>query len=315
MRFREITLDGGLSRLKWQLRDDLTYDMPVDDQTYLWQVSKSEGLRAWKAYFQLRAQTESHFPLRDGIGLDLDLVQFLGGTDAKLALFHVKREVSNATAAPTAGEAYVPAMEYLRDLGYKLVFVGREVMPAEFRELGVLNYAQSPIASYRHDLQLFAVASIAVTAGSGIAFLPDCMGMPYVYADSWHVGMPMFSPRCVILPALVRDRLDGHLLTFEQQADLYWSLPDDGHESFPAERFEARNASGDEILEAVKEALSSRDQQFDSDPLQQSYKDVDARGLLPFSKARVGAYFLRKHQSLLGCSSHMGAPPRRLGAT
>ncbi len=299
LRYRDITLDGGMSRLKWQLRQDLSYDRPVEGQTYLYQIPKEAGLENWRSYYRLRAQTPEIFPLSEGIEADPELISFLGGSVERLALFHIKLGLSNATGAATTAEEYLPAMEFLRAEGYQLVFVGREEMPAEFEALGVLNYAESPVASYRHDLQIFKLASIAVTAGSGIAFLPDCMNIPYVYADSWHIGMPMFSQRCVIVPALVRERQTGRVLTFAEQAELYWSMPDTGHESFPSHRFEACNASGDEILEGVKEALRLGKQIPPRSELQNLYAKTDEKGLLPLSQARASDYFLAKHERLL----------------
>jgi len=302
MRFHRLILDGGLSRLKWQLREDLTYERPIENQTYLYQVDKATALEKWRSYYRLRATSPASWPLAGDVGMDEELRAFLDfAPETKLALFHMKLELSNASGAASTAEAYLPAMRFLRAHGYRLVFVGREAMPSEFSELGVLNYAQSSIASYRHDIQIFKAAAIAVTAGSGIAFLPDCLGTPYVYADSWHIGMPTFSERCVIVPALVRERT-GRMLSLSEQADLYWSLADEGHEAFPRERYEARNASGDEILEAAKEALALRQTARPLTTLQQCYQALDARSLLPLTRARVSAYFAEKHNHLFNAA-------------
>jgi len=299
MRFRDLTIDGGMSRLKWQLREDLSYSPPVAGQTYLYQVSKEAGLENWKSYFALRARTPDLRPLADGVGLDSDLLQFLGGSVGKLALFHIKSSLSNATGAPTAAADYLPVMTYLREQGYRSVFVGREKMPEEFAAFGVLNYAESPVASYRHDVQLFKAAAVAVTGGSGIAYLPDCLNIPYVYANSWHIGMPMCSRYCVIVPSLAQERSTGRILGLREQADLYWSMPDDGHESFPQERYLAVNATAKEICEAVKEALILKEAMPPQNALQQAYLKVDDRGLLSVTKARVGAFFIEQHRDLL----------------
>ncbi|MFN4284032.1 MAG: TIGR04372 family glycosyltransferase [Alphaproteobacteria bacterium] len=300
MRYRDLTIDGGMSRLKWQLREeDLSYSRPVPGQTYLHQISKEAGLGVWRDYFRLRAATPNVYPLSDNIGIDADLLAFLGGKAEKLALFHMKQHLSNATGAATEAADYLPAMRYLQTLGYNLVFVGREIMPREFAEIGVLNYAESPLASYRHDLQLFNEASVAVTGGSGIAYLPDCLGVPYVYANSWHIGMPMCSPYCVMTPTLVQESSSGRLLSFTEQAELYWSMPDDGHESFPQGKYRAINADGSEILEAVKEALSLKTEWRPLDELQSRYLKADERGLLPVTGARVSAHFVAKHANLL----------------
>lgn len=304
MRYRDLTIDGGMSRLKWQLREDHSYSRPVPGQTYLHQISKDAGLGVWRDYYKLRLATPDAYPLSENIGLDAELVAFLGVPAEKLALFHMKQHLSNATGAITKASDYLPAMRHLQQLGYKVVFVGREIMPREFAEIGVLNYAESAVASYKHDVQLFNSASVAVTGGSGIAFLPDCLGVPYVYANSWHIGMPMCSPYCVMTPALVQEISSGRLLSFTEQAGLYWSMPDDGHESFPQDRYRAINASGDEILHAVKEALSLKSAYHPQDEAQLRYLMADDRGLLPVTGARVSAYFAAAHSDLL--------PPKKL---
>jgi putative glycosyltransferase (TIGR04372 family) len=300
MRYKDVTLDCGLSRLKWQLTDDLTFAVPPIGQTYLYQVSKQENLEAWKKYYCLRARTAGYFPLADGLKPDPELIEFLGGRTDNLALVHIKLHVVNATGAPSDPEAYLEAMTYLKQAGYRLVFVGREAMPEQFRRLGCLNYSESPIASYRHDLQIFSLAEIAITAGSGLALIPDCMGKPFVYLDSWHLGMPMWSSNCVMVPALVENRKTGERLSFSKQMRLYLSLIDRGHEVFPDGDYRARNASADEVLAAVKEVLAMKAHQVPRSPLQEQYCRLDPNDLLGLTAARVSEYFLLKHLALLG---------------
>jgi putative glycosyltransferase (TIGR04372 family) len=179
--------------------------------------------------------------------------------------------------------------------------IGRETMPDIFGDLGVLNYAQSSLASYRHDLELVKISDLVVTAGSGVALLPDCMGRSLVYLDSWHLAMPMASPRSVVVPALVIERATGRMLSFKEQLSLYLALEDHGDEVFPTECYKPRNAAPDEVLEAVREALDLRS--LPSTPLsarQLAFRRLDGTGLLGLSMARVSEYFVQRHVALLG---------------
>jgi putative glycosyltransferase (TIGR04372 family) len=302
MRYRDITIDCGLSRLKWQLRPDLSRDEPTNGQTFLYQISKEEVSEAWANYYRVRALTRNLSPLAEGIGVDPDLLSFLGNRTEKLALIHIKLHVANATAAPTNPENYVDALRYLQGQGYRLIFVGREPMPSVFRNLGALNYAESPVATYKHDLQIFSLASIAITAGSGIALIPDCMNIPLVYLDSWHIGMPLFSRNCVMVPALVRSRETGRLLTLAEQIKLYRSLPDRGDETFPNDYWEARNATADEIKAAIDEALTIAHAPSPLTDLQEKARSLESEGLFKLSEARISHDFLVRHEDLLSVS-------------
>jgi putative glycosyltransferase (TIGR04372 family) len=299
MRCQDIIVDCGLSRLKWQLDAGTFWKIPPKGQTFLHQISKDEVGQSWKSYYEIRAQTQQFFPLREGLTLDPELLEFLGGRAEKLALIHIKLHVMNATGAPTDPASYLPAISHLQSEGYRVVFVGREEMPPSFKLLGVLNYAQSGVASYKHDLQLFAAASLAITAGSGVALIPDCMGIPLVYLDSWHIGMPLFSPLCVSVPSLVEDVQTGRLLSFDEQIQLYETLPDHGDEVFPEAKWRARNAGADDVLAAVREVLDLRQNSRPRSALQERFCQLRQDGLLGVTQSRVSDAFLEKYRDLL----------------
>jgi putative glycosyltransferase (TIGR04372 family) len=280
------------------LRDDGSYSPPADGQSFLYQIDKGQNRATWQQYYRLRERTGNLTPLLDGLKPDRELAEFVGG-NRRLALFHIKLHVANATAAPTRAEDYELAIRYLKDSGYNVVHVGREPMPKLFAELGVLNYAESAIRSYQHDLQLFSMAKIAVTAGSGIALIPDCMNIPFAYLDSWHLGMPMASKNCVMVPALIVDRSNGRALAFKEQLDLYFAMADHGDESFPADLYSVRNASAEDVLAAVKELEIFSTQNVPLTELQNEFRALDPDGLGAITQARVSDSFLRKNAGLL----------------
>ena len=293
-----LRIDCGLARGKRQLKADGTYRILSPDQTYLGEISKDDNILQRYRYYVVRNRTLDDTPLMDGVGCDPELVRFLSNDGRKIALLHIKVETVNATAEPTEPNAYLPAIRWLIENHYQSVFVGREPYPTQFKELGVINYSESALASYRHDIQLFALASVAITAGSGISYLADCMNKPYVYLDSWHLAMSNPSPHCVIVPCCVRERKTGRLLTLAEQNALYFNLADSGGERFPTELYEGRNATGSEVLAALQETLNL----VGTEPL--TLEQSRFRGILPelmqkSLQSRVSQFFLEQHPDLL----------------
>jgi putative glycosyltransferase (TIGR04372 family) len=292
--FEDVTVDCGLSRLKWQLGRRRIRSETDPGQTYLYQMPKAANQEQLRRYFHLRRQSLHIHPLRQGAFDDRQLMAFLGNDSQPLALIQSKMDVKNATAAPTDPDTYLDALIYLKEKGYRLVFVGREEMPGCFRELNMLNYAASTCASFENDLLLFRRAAVAVLSGSGLAYVADCLGVPYLYLNAWHLARPQMSPLCVMVPTLVR-RFSGEWLLFREQMDLYLDLEDVGAEVFPVDAYVARNASSDEIATALKELLNDGCAFTD---LQEKFKQLDAQGPLEYAAARYSDYFLKKHAHL-----------------
>jgi putative glycosyltransferase (TIGR04372 family) len=296
--FEEIVVDAGLSRLKWQLKSRVwkEYRRLGGGLTYLHQLSKQEGQDVLSRYYAEKQKKGEYYPLLDGEFDEREIENFLRGRGGKLALVHLKEGIVNATAKPTDPETYLEALRFLLDKGYTLVFVGREKMPTCFRELSVLNYSESEIASFENDIALARRADMAIVGGSGIAFLPACLNKPYLYLNSWHTPRPLCGSRCIMIPSLVM-RQDGSWLSLQEQSTLYKNLPDNGPEIFPQDIYEARNASSDEILEGVKELFGKINAPWTE--LQRKYRSLDPEGPLQFSEARCSHYFLEKHKALL----------------
>jgi putative glycosyltransferase (TIGR04372 family) len=295
----KLRIDCGLARGKWQLRTDGKYNRPPLGQTHLNEISKAENVAQYSAYFALRARTEDKTPLSECVGLDQELQDFLGTTGRKIAVVHMKFQVINATALPSDPASYEPAIRWLIETGYQVVFAGREPFPSQFGALGVLNYSESSLATYRHDLQLFAASSVAITAGSGIAYLADCMGKPYVYLDSWHLTMAMPSQRCVFVPAIVQDQKTDKYLSLKEQSDLYLRLSDIGGERFPSERYKARNASAEEVLAALQETLSLAEAPAPLSPEQARVHKLLPAAFQPLVKSRISQFFIDRYTDLL----------------
>ena len=295
MYYKDITIDSGLSRLKWQLTEDKKYYQPLAKQTYLHQISKEESFKNHFNYINIRKKTRKFFPLMlPNNHENKELVDFIG-TDKKIALVHIKEYVCNATAETTDPLTYLETLIYLEKLNFQLVFVGREKMPSVFNQFSIINYAQSQIASFENDIKLFNMASIAIICGSGLSYLADCIDLPYLYINSWHVHFCPCSPKCILIPALVLDKKNKKLLTFSHQIDLYNKLKDTGPEIFPYQKYDVKNALSDEILVGVKELLSQKD--IENNILQKRMKEKHF--LLHNMDTNFSNYFLKKYSKLL----------------
>lgn len=297
--YPELILDCGHSRCKWHLTQDRKYfPAPIPNASYLYQVSKHEGQRLLSDYFQRAAKCPDYFPLADTPFDYHEIRSFIGLNVNKIALIHLKDEVRNATALITDPATYFDSIEYLKDLGYTLVFVGREKMPDCFKKFGIINYAESKIASFKNDLALFHLSSLMIMAGSGASFLADTLGKPYLYLNSWHASRPNFSKMAIFIPALIKNA-SGRTLSLYEQIEVYNHLEDFGAEDFPSHIYSGRNATADEILMALKELLDIMHEYQEPNLLQEKLRTTLSNVPLYYSQSRCSAYFLQKHSELI----------------
>ena len=293
-----LQVDCGLSRLKFRLPDpgDATLYPPFQQR-----ISKLNGYRNRIGYYRLRGQIQDYLPLRSG-NFEESVLEELLNYDDRIALIQIKTKPMNAAALPTNPETYLPALEYMMELGIRLVKIGYEKIPDSFTSLGMLDYPSTPQARFSNDLRLVRRASI-VLATSGVGWMPCVMEVPQVYAKFWHIFTPPFSKNCIMAPTLVRRRTDDQILSFSDQFDLYINKKDEyGPELFPIDTHEPINATSDEILAAVKECLALAEKERPLSNLQRQYKMLDPEGFLAYAESRISEYFINKHSDLLEMS-------------
>lgn len=308
IRFKDITLDCGLSGLQWQLDDRGKYIRPIPGQNYLNLLLLPQLTQLWNRYFQIRTATKDYHPLVvpqirwDG------LAALLGDPSRKRVLIHIKERKANATAAVTDPHSYLEMLQYLYSKNLQLVFVGREKMPLCFRDFSVINYSESPLADFEHDIAIFQSCQMAIIGGSGIAYLADCYNKPYLYMNSWHIGTPVFSQSAIILPSLLRKKT-GEFLLFQEQIDHFLTTQPDG--TVPSfGNYVSRNATSDEILSAVCELESLIETPSPKTPLQESVRKMGKEMPLYFAASRFSESFLKKHQHLLQESNEISSSGR-----
>lgn len=298
----DITHDAGISALYWQIPKNWRYTPAPPWQTYLHLGSKHTAQALWRNYYQRRAKNSDFIPLVEyassSLKPDEKLIQFLEGETSNLVLLHLKTNVMNATAAVTDPNTYLPAIEYLLTKNYRLVFVGREKMPTEFKKFPILNYAEAPIASFLHDLQLFQLADFSITGGSGIAWIADCLNKPVLYLNSWHIFMPPFTANCVVVPTMVKNQA-GSLLHFQEQYELHLSSALENGDRFLKNGFAPINANAQEILHGVYELESLVEAYQPLSDEQVRFKKLGSVGWLEYSASRISQYFIRQHLHLL----------------
>lgn len=300
MYYKDIVLDCGCSRLKWQLPRGLNFPYFKREKkgTYLYQIPKNLGLEQINLYYQRMKKSVGFYPLKPLEPPSKRLVEFLGHDGRKIALIHAKTVLRNATAAPTDPETYVEAIRYLQKLDYRLVFAGRESMPPIFKKLSVLDYATSPIASYENDIHLFNLSDLMIMSGSGISVVPDCLNKYFLYLNSWHLAIPAFSGKSIHVPAIIQNK-EGEYLAFQEQNAIYRCMEDRGAELFPLESYRPKNATSEEILEALKELLELKENGRPMTTLQLKFRALDANAPLFFANSRCSDHFLNKYKTLL----------------
>ncbi len=301
IKYKDITIDCGLSRLKWQLPEPNLQNIiePITGNNYLYQLSKKDGIPPWINYQKRKQKSLQFFPLKISTFYKTpNCFELLLKRNKKIALLQIKTKSLNATAQITDPETYESSIIFLKKLNYELVFVGREKMPELFKKHQVFNYAESQDANFYNDIFLFSHADIALCSGSGLAYLACCWNVPLLYVNSWHIALPPPSSKSIFVPSIVR-KPKGKFLSFLEQEALYNNLPDHGAEIFPSEKYQARNASEDEIKEALGELLSLQKQWTPFSSLQVSFqKQFSENSLVYNSDVRVSEYFIKKHQEL-----------------
>ncbi|MCK4934744.1 MAG: TIGR04372 family glycosyltransferase, partial [Simkaniaceae bacterium] len=292
--FKDITIDCGLSRMKFQLNKDNKYDKPTYPNTYLYQISKNDWNKSWLNCYKLEKNTPNYFPLISQKSHDLSLLNQLNIQPQKIALIHIKTLAINATAKITDPKTYGPALAFLVKKGYQLVFIGREIMPEYFKQYPIVNYSESKYASFINDMKLFAMADLSITAGSGIFCLANYFNKPLLYINYWHLMTPPSGKKVINIPTTVKNKANKDL-TFIEQIQLFNDLSKHGADLFPEDQYIARNASSTEILEGVKELLNLSPQLT---PLQLQFQTLDKTSPKYYARSRCSEYFLKTHSHL-----------------
>jgi putative glycosyltransferase (TIGR04372 family) len=292
----DLTVDVGISSYKVAPIAGKTEIVEVSPGGYTSYRTSIQGLLDdTTAYYRRKLATHEQNPLHRQLPLIEELEDFIDDRGKPLALIQIKDEESSASPEASNAETYMPTLEYLKDLGYHLVQVGRERHPQIFSKLGVVDYANSPLASFTNDFCLFSNASVCLFGPSGVSYFAEIMEKPFVLTNSWWIPAAPFSAKAVIIPALAKSRSDGDLINFRDQLNLQLS----SGVYFPIEDFEIVNPDADDILAAMKECLELDKKMLPLSESQQDFKKLVANTPSGLSLSRISVDFLERYKQLL----------------
>ena len=130
LRYKYLSFDSGLS--------DTNHGL---NQTAADRLSYKNVYEKYRSYFHLIGLTSGYYPLRNfqSDGMPEKLACFIGSE--RYVVLQIKDTAGNASFKPTDPESYIPVISYMQRSGTKVVFAGREKMPINFAQFGVLDYA------------------------------------------------------------------------------------------------------------------------------------------------------------------------------
>ena len=199
-------------------------------------------------YFCMRKKSLEYFPLRKDIELSEKFLSFLGSN--RYVVIQIKDKVVNATAKAFDPITYLPTIEYYLEAGFKVIFAGREKMPADFHRLGVIDYANSDFANSKYDYMLIRNAHMVLASASGFAYIPDVLGVPLLSVNHFGIsGYP--GQKTIQIPALMR--YNGVDVLFEEQVAHFYKIGQVTEVNDIPSAYDIQNCEGSDIFNAVLE--------------------------------------------------------------
>ncbi len=266
----DLTIDIGLSSSKVAPPSRGYAYAQLVDNTLVYRTGYLNGAY-WdhiQYYKRLKATAEIH-PMRLESPCPDQLGDFVDKDGQPIVLIQQRQQMSASNKVVADDELYVPALEYLREKGYTAVFVGREVFPEKWNNLGVINYANSPLASISNDFHLFRLASFALLAASGTNLLAETQATPYLQINNAQGANPPFAANSIYLPSMWASDADGKICTALDHIrhNLHFGI------AMPA-GMHAQSASAQDILEGVQELENLIEERTPRSALQQRWVDV-----------------------------------------
>lgn len=247
-------------------------------------------------YHRRFVATSDRYPYDEMVECSEQVDAFIGAKGAKVAAVQIKDVISTGNATAVQGEEYEPALALLKDAGYRLVLVGRERMPESWAKFGVVDYANSPIASFENDFRVMKRADVGLVGASGISLFLELFDKPLVHVNTKMPATPPWGRKCIYVPSLFTLNADGRTPTLLEH--LQYNLTS-GIGYNPAERTPFPPTPA-QIAEAVREMLTlAGDPTLPLTERQRKYKSLDPHGCVGFSSSRISDSFLRDHEQLL----------------
>ena len=177
----------------------------------------------------------------------------------KYAVLQIKDVIVNASAVITDIKTYLLSIKYLKNLGYKIVFGGSEVIPEIFLEYGVLDFKKICKQNYLNELRLINNAEVVISSPSGYAFLASTLNKKLLYCNQWSITIPQ--PGKLTLQVPCRIRKNGNLLSLSQQ---YKYMDKQKASCKHSNGYSFEHPSGEIILSSLKELMSENKTNYEN---------------------------------------------------
>ena len=129
-------------------------------------------------------------------------------------VIQIKDHIVNATIELLDPWVMRDLIKKLKSLGYSVVLIGREAMPEQFSDLGVVDYANSQFVSVEDDFQLIYNSECMISSASGVCNIAEVLDKPLLVLNSWH-HIFQGGKKTMVLPRLLRK--EGKILHAREQ--------------------------------------------------------------------------------------------------
>ena len=304
--YPKMVVDPGHSHFRYAMAEETETRLAPFMEMVSYVVNNKYVMENHRDWYRRMSASKDYQPFQQMPEMDSELVELLGGRTDDLALIHFRSYLGNASPISPV-EQYEPSLQYLCDHGLRPVLVGRDPCPEAFKKYGIIPYAESELANFRHDLMLFKAARIAMISGSGIAAIAQAMGTPLVYLNYWHLIIPYFGPSVVWVPSLIQETTTGRTLTFTEQVDFFlnrpqiWEMPGGIPWSFVlVGDHELRTPDAEEVLQATIECFETIGNPRPYSDLQQRFRTLGPdSNYLTHLDGRLSQHFAEKYRHLL----------------
>lgn len=287
MRYKEITVNASQSVLNYHLylkNEKYHISQPLSFR----QVFRKRQVE----YFKLRKNTSTHFPLKKNLILPNQLKNFIGCDN--YYVIQIKDISVNATINPTNPNTYISTLELINNLGFSVVFAGREKMPPIFKDLNVINYSESKFANSTNDFLLISNAKGVIASASGFCYIPDLLNIPLLSINNW-VQIGYAGSKTIQIPSLI-NYLNGKKMKFTEQLNLAYEIGQiTSTNKLPKDKFECIDASADDIVEGFKEMINLNNSNLEMTALQTRYNNLFENEPIFFQLSRIANKFLERN--------------------
>jgi putative glycosyltransferase (TIGR04372 family) len=156
-------------------------------------------------YAVLRFDLNKNNTLLENLTLNNNIFKELNiNVNEKYITVQIKTEKANQTIIQSNPHILLKILKTLSDYGYKIIFMGREKLPTEWQNLNIINYANSPNASFSNDLILTKFSTLNLSTASGFFLIADLLHVPSCVINVWQILWPPFDPNTTFIPQLLK---------------------------------------------------------------------------------------------------------------